>query len=367
MLYLNENITLAEKQVKSTYAAYSLDTVERLNSSSGGIFSLLSRSILTDGGVVYGVAMSDDCTRAEFSRVTNLENLSKLRSSKYLQAYVGNTFKYVKQDLESGRKVLFSGTGCHINGLVGFLGVGHDRCFVEDKYPNLFCVDVICHGTPSPALWRKYVKYVESVYGSSLYSVNFRCKDKNWHDFGMKPFFNNEMSVYIPKSKDPFMLMFLRNYCLRPSCYECKAKEFKMSDLTIADFWGIDKIAPEMTDGRGTSLILVRTEKGERLLQSISDKLTLKSVTYEEGIANNPVEYRSSLRPSERDSFFTDMREISFEDLIKKYAVPTPIPFPHRLKKVIKMMLVKAGLYRGGVKLTYDYGVLFMFHSKDQE
>ena len=122
-----------------------------------------------------------------------------------------------------------------------------------------------------------------------------------------------------------------------------------------------------MTDGRGTSLILVRTEKGERLLQSISDKLTLKSVTYEEGIANNPVEYCSSLRPSERDSFFTDMREISFEDLIKKYAVPTPIPFPHRLKKVIKMMLVKAGLYRGGVKLTYNYGVLFVFYSDDKE
>lgn len=347
MLYLNEKLTLAEKQVKSTYAAYSLDIVERLNSSSGGIFSLLSRKILIDGGVVYGVAMSDNCTRAEFLRVTDIKGLSKIRSSKYLQAYVGNTFKDVKQDLENGLNVLFSGTGCHINGLVGFLGAGHDRCFVEDRYPNLFCIDVICHGTPSPALWRKYVKYVEGAYGSSVHSVNFRCKDKSWHDFGMKPFFTNETYVYIPKSKDPFMLMFLRNYCLRPSCYECKAKDFKLSDLTIADFWGIDKIAPEMTDGKGTSLILVRTEKGERLFQSISDKLTLKLMTYEEGIADNPVEYRSSLRPSERDSFFIDMREMSFAELIKKYAVPTPIPFSHRVRKVIKMILVKAGLYRG--------------------
>lgn len=223
-----------------TYAAIYNNNEIRENSSSGGIFSALSENF----DVVYGVAMSEDCYGAEMIRVEG--DISPLRGSKYFQAKVGDAFKQVKKDLEEGRKVLFSGTGCQINGLSMFLG---------KEYPNLFLLDIICHGTPSPKLWREYAKYQEKKHGK-LESVNFRCKDDSWIDFGMK-----ENQLYISKDTDSFMRMFLRNYCLRPACYECHAKRYKKSDMTIADFWGIENVAPEMNDGKGTSLIITVTAK----------------------------------------------------------------------------------------------------------
>lgn len=144
---------MTEKNIMNTYAAYSKDEKLRLSSSSGAIFSLLAEQVINLGGTVYGVAMSQDCTSAEFIRVDKEDALSKLRGSKYLQAKIGNAYQQVKKDLESGLTVLFSGTGCQVNGLIGFLG---------KKYGNLYCVDVICHGVPSPRLWEKYVQYIES-------------------------------------------------------------------------------------------------------------------------------------------------------------------------------------------------------------
>lgn len=177
-----------------------------------------------------------------------------LRGSKYLQAKVGESFKSVKKDLLNGKRVLFSGTGCQINGLSLFLG---------KEYPNLFLLDVICHGVPSPKLWKEYVEYQEKKHGK-VESVNFRCKDESWQNFGMK-----ENYLYIPRIKDPFMTFFLSDLSLRPSCYACQAKNTRMSDMTIADFWGIEEIAPEMDDGKGTSLIITRTNKGQNLFNSI--------------------------------------------------------------------------------------------------
>ena len=179
-----------------TYAGIYNNNEIRENSSSGGIFSALADKF----DVVYGVAMTNDCYGAEIIRVEG--DISPLRGSKYFQAKVGDTFKHVKKDLEEGRKVLFSGTGCQINGLSMFLG---------KEYPNLFLLDIICHGTPSPKLWRDYVAYQEKQHGK-LESVNFRCKDDSWIDFGMK-----ENQLYISKDTDSFMRMFLRNYCLRPA------------------------------------------------------------------------------------------------------------------------------------------------------
>ncbi len=142
-----------ENRVLSAYAAYSLDEAERRNSSSGGIFSLVARQVLAVNGVVYGVAMSEDCRKAEFLRVEDEAGLEKLRTSKYLQAHVGDTFRSVKEDLENGVTILFSGTGCQIHGLIGFLGAGRDVSAVRIQYPNLYCVDVICHGVPLPAFY----------------------------------------------------------------------------------------------------------------------------------------------------------------------------------------------------------------------
>lgn len=347
---------LNKSKVLSTYAAYSLDYEERLNSSSGGIFSLLAKVILADGGAVYGVAMSSDCRSAEFIRVTDEAELYRLRTSKYLQAHVGMTFKWVKQDLEDGVTVLFTGTGCQVNGLIDFLEAGKGTNAVREKYPNLYCMDVICHGVPSPALWREYVEYIEEQNNAKLVGVNFRCKDNSWTDFGMKEQQkgygcdkNVYKEVFISKSQDPYMLMFLRNYCLRPSCYECKAKEVKLADITLADFWGIQKIDRTMSDGKGTSLILVRTLKGAGLFDKVAGNIKIKEVSYLEGIEHNPAEYKSVMKPSSRDIFFTDMTNMTFEELKGKYGIPTPVSLKRKIKSGIKKVLIKAKIIGGGV------------------
>lgn len=299
----------------NAYACYCKDEEVRLKSSSGAVFSALAEHVLEKSGIVYGVAMSEDCYSAEYIEVADESGLTKLRGSKYLQAKLGDTYNKVKENLQAGKLVLFSGTGCQINGLKQFLGV---------EYENLICVDVICHGTPSPKLWQKYVEHQELKIGGKLKAVNFRCKDDSWIDYGMCETFeiqgqNEAAEVYTSKDDDSYMQMFLRNYCLRPSCYKCSAKENKMSDITIADFWGIDSVAAEMNDGRGTSLVLTRTKKGQDVFDDIKTCLKIKSVTYEEGVRNNPSEYKSCDMPLQRKKFFGDMNRMSFEQLEAKY------------------------------------------------
>lgn len=335
-----------------TYAAIYKNNKIREKSSSGGVFSALADKF----DVVYGVAMTKDCYGAEMIRVEG--DISHLRGSKYFQAKVGDAFKQVKKDLEDGRKVLFSGTGCQINGISLFLG---------KEYSNLFLLDIICHGTPSPKLWREYVAYQEKQHGK-LKSVNFRCKDDNWINFGIK-----KNCIYTPKSEDAFMHMFLHNYCLRPACYECQAKRYRKSDITIADFWGIERVAPDMNDGRGTSLVIIRTDKGHELFESIKSALKWQEVSYEEGVKGNPSEHKSVARPQQRDSFFEDLNIMSFNEIKEKYASGIEASFPRKIYRKIKYKIKM--ILRGVLKNTQtpttasfsrsrsnsDYGMLLTF------
>ena len=321
-----------------TYAAIYKNEI-REKSSSGGVFSALASQF----EVVYGVAMTKDCYGAEMIRVEG--DISPLRSSKYLQAKLGDSFKRAKEDLILGKGVLFSGTGCQINGLKNFLG---------REYDNLFCVDVVCHGVPSPKLWREYVKFQESKHGK-LEQINFRAKEECWKKFGIK-----ENHLYIPRGKDPFMNMFLDDFCLRPSCYNCRAKKYRLSDISIADFWGIEQVAPEMNDGMGTSLIIVRTEKGQKLFDSIKEKLNWKEVDYNNAIRENPAEYRSAIRPLQRDMFFSDLQSRSFKFMIRKYAPDTKKIRLRNLWRKAKRIVKNCV---GGVtpRTNSSYGMLFIF------
>lgn len=343
------------------YACYNKNLDVRLSSSSGAIFTALAENILENNGIVYGVAMTEDCYGAEFIRVEDKQSLNKLRGSKYLQAKVGYAYKNVKNDLLAGRRVLFSGTGCQVNGLKNFLGKNYD---------NLLCVDVICHGAPSPALWKVYVKHLEIKNQGKLKNVNFRCKDDSWNDFGMKEVFVDILQsnkLYISKDKDTFMQMFLRDYCLRPSCYECVAKKIKKSDLTIADFWGIGDVAPEMNDGVGTSLVLIRTSKGSDFFEKISACLELKTVSYQDAVKYNPSEYKSCVRPVQRNSFFHDMHSLSFESFEKKYVAPIKTSSIAKIKNLTKRILRK--IHRtilGGKHLgDMNYCIYYMFEIRE--
>lgn len=310
------------ESVLFSYAAYSKKEDIRSDSSSGGIFSLLAERILALHGVVYGVIMSDDNKSAEFLRADTIYKLERIRGSKYLQAKVGDTFKEVKKDLDEGLPVLFTGVGCQMNGL---------KAFLEKEYDNLYCVDVICHGVPSPVLWKKYVENLEALNRAELVSVKFRCKDDSWSNFGMKRIDSKNREYYISKDKDSFMQMFLRNLCLRPSCYECFAKQEKKSDITIGDLWGAENIVPEMNDNKGISFVIIRSEKGEQFFNSIRSETISKLISYEDGVKENICEYKSVKRPKQRDTFLRDMNVMNFGALENKYLSGS---FRERLKRI---------------------------------
>lgn len=326
---------------KKVYAAYANNNELRLSSSSGGIFSLLANYILSIDGIVYGVKMSDDCYSAEYERVEDLSGLKQLRGSKYLQAKVGDTYKKVKQDLSEGRKVLFTGTGCCINGL---------KTFLQKEYDNLYCMDIVCHGTPSPKLWERYVKYREEEINSKVIYVSFRNKDKHdWNGFEMKEIDENHREMWISRHIDPYFQMFVKNVCLRPSCYNCAAKYYKLSDLTVADFWGIDYVASEMNDNLGVSLVITRSNKGQQLFDNIQEELKWKEVSYEDGVRENMSEYKSHSLPPERSDFYKDMNNMSFRKLTGKYVeIPLWKKIARKGKIIMKQVLLLSQKKGGG-------------------
>lgn len=331
------------KSVIKTYAAYLNDEKIRLESSSGALFTALAKDCISKNGVVYGVAMRKDCYGAEFVRVKTMEELAFIRGSKYIQASMGNTYKNVKDDLERGSYVLFTGTGCQVNGL---------KKFLRDKYENLVAVDIVCHGTPSPKVWREYVKYQEDKYQGKMLYAGFRNKEQNhWEGFGMKEKIQGQHAIYLSRFKDPYFSFFVKNLSLRPSCYKCAAKEEKLSDISIADFWGIDEVAPDLNDDKGISLVITRTAKGQKVLNGIQDSLTMREVTYEQGIHQNSAEYKSHPCPENRKQFFSDLGKIPFEQLANKYLY---VPIWKRGARKIKGIVKK---YIGGGEKIKNRGM----------
>lgn len=277
-------------------------------SSSGGIFTLLAEAVLKNNGIVYGAAFTDDNKSVEHIRVEDSEGVARLRGAKYLQSDTAGSYVKVKEDLLNGTTVLFSGTPCQIAGLKGYLG---------QDYDNLITVDIICHGVPSPLVWEEYLQHITG--GKTVRKVSFRAKDNGWKNNNVKVEY--EGGVYQQtNTEDTYMKYFLKNYCLRESCYKCTVKEKGyLSDITIGDFWGVEKAAPQLDNDRGVSLVLLRTGKGERLIQQIWEQVDGQQVDYNSATVNNPCVYCSVARPAERDRFFDDLRSKSWTAVKKKY------------------------------------------------
>ena len=292
------------------YAAIAKDNAVRLASSSGGVFSLLAESVIASDGVVYGVAMDENMRGCSCIRVTCSSELPKLRGSKYLQADVRDAYRSVKRDLETGRRVLFSGVPCQIDGL---------KLFLSRDYSNLYCVEVVCHGTPSPLLWRTYLDFLEKKHRDIIRSVQFRNKASGWRKYGLA-LDGETLHQNQTVSDDPYLRMFSRDYALRPSCYQCRAKALEScADLTLGDFWGIWNLEPDMHDDQGTSMVLVQSDRGAELFESIRGSLACREMPFADSIAFNAAYCKSAERPKERDTFFADLQSIPFEEMIRKY------------------------------------------------
>ena len=289
---LNNSKTILPKDV---WAVKNQNESDRIHSSSGGVFIALAREILASGGVVFGAVFDKDY-EVKLAYSETLEGVCPMMGSKYLQARVETAYIDAERFLKQGRHVLFTGTPCQIAGLHKYL---------RKEYPNLLSVDFLCHGVPSPGVWRRYLKETINNLSSArraaagkntvlpslnvmlaIASIEFRDKTlRGWKKFsfvvrGGSAFKADKNSVLLSDMhrENPFMRGFLSDIYLRPSCYECKCKNgVSHSDLTIADFWGIDRLMPDFDDDKGVGLVLVNTEKGQRMFDRLSMEIRLSS------------------------------------------------------------------------------------------
>lgn len=311
----HEDNALIDKDSKEpdTYAMINMDEEIREKSSSGGIFTLVAEKILENNGVVFGAAMADDCRSVVHIGIESREGLELLRGSKYLQSSIGESYRQVKRYLEDERMVLFTGTPCQIEGLKTYLG---------KEYENLICMDLICHGVPSPKVWRKYVEFREAGAGSPAQRTVFRHKKFGWKQYAVLFEFSNNTAYLGKLNEDIYMKAFLQDICLRPSCYNCRFKKVdRVSDITVADFWGIQKILPEMDDDKGTSLVMVHSKKGQQILDKIADQVICKEVPFDVVPRTNPAMMKPAKEHKNREKFFTELDIVAFDKLVKKYAV----------------------------------------------
>lgn len=262
------------------FAAKNTNEEVRLKSSSGGIFSMIAERIIKNGGVVFGARFNEQW-EVVHDFADTIEGLGAFRGSKYVQSRIGNNFKKAEFFLKNGREVLFTGTPCQIAGLQRFL---------RKDYPNLLTVDVICHGVPSPLVWRDYLKHIICPKGenrkntvslslneiSNLSSISFRDKMTGWKKYGFivrtkSTLKTDKKSVLTFKDnilcheilqQNIFLRGFLQNLYLRPSCYKCPSRNFKSnSDFLLGDFWNIDSINKEINDDKGISLVFALSFK----------------------------------------------------------------------------------------------------------
>ena len=257
------------------YAAINNNEAVRMQSSSGGIFTLIAEYVLEHGGVVFGACFDSDWNVIHDYTETK-DGLARFRGSKYVQSHVGICFTQVKTFLDSGREVLFSGTPCQVAGLKNYL---------RKPYSNLFTVDLVCHGVPSPEVWRRYLQEaVCRVYGIKkknvinlgeyISDISFRAKDKGWKKYNIKIIFRNGKVEMMPFSENPYMNVFLSDLSLRPSCYACPTKLHRaQSDITLADFWGVNEIKPDIDDDKGCGLILIPCKQNLNFLCKMDCKL----------------------------------------------------------------------------------------------
>lgn len=329
-----------DKKPLKVYAAINPNGNIRKNSSSGGIFSMLAQYILSKEGVVFGAKLNNK-QEVVHDYCETQEGLSAFRGSKYVQSRIGNSYKQVETFLKAGRKVLFSGTSCQITGLHKYL---------RKEYENLLTIDVVCHGVPSPLVWKKYCDEIllkkigaENALNQQAASdirISFRDKSDGWKKYNL--LVKNENNTLYKECfrENTFMRIFLRNISLRPSCYACPAKSGKSgSDITLADFWGIECYYPQMDDDKGTSLVMLNTEKGFETFMQM--KCKIQEATYIQALKHNPSIERSVQEPVLRSFFFKRLRKGDYNQAVELTLRKMRPSIMARVKNKIKYLLAK--------------------------
>ena len=300
-----------ERVPNHIYALKNKNLQTRLNSSSGGVFSILAINTINNGGVVFGVTF-DNNWRVIHSSIDNLSQIHTLQGSKYVQSDLKNTFHQVKVFLEKNIPVLFSGTPCQVAGLLNFL---------KRKYSNLTTVDFVCHGVPSPFIWKDYLEETLSSLKTTskrkarenpttIKNISFRGKSHGWKNFHIvinitDKKANDASSTLVDEYvwENDYMRSFLNDYISRPSCHECHFRNGKSgADYTLADYWCIDELYPDFFDDNGVSLLLSYTEELPGYIKEHTDHI---ETSYEEACRGNRcIQSSWPFKPASRIFFF---------------------------------------------------------------
>lgn len=309
----------------------------RFKSSSGGAFSALAIGILDDGGVVFG-AKFDKEWNVVHDYIESLDDLHLFQGSKYVQSNIGNTYSLAETFLKMGRKVLFTGTSCQIAGLKRFL--------LRD-YDNLVTADVICHGVPSPMVWRDYLKYIiveNKVKGVSslndITGISFRSKMTGWRNFSMVITGNNGFRIAEAIDKNLFMRGFLDNLYLRPSCYHCPVRKGRSgSDLSLGDYWGVEESYPDFADNMGVSVVLLYNKEKE-LLQELDLDCSLIESEYSDSVKWNLCIERSVAETQDRNIFWNEYDAYGLDAIRRIIFKNTPFILKRIVSKVRHLLSI---------------------------
>ncbi len=297
---------------KICFAAKCKDEGIRESSSSGGIFTVMAHKVHKQGGLVFGAAFDKDWN-VYHTVADTAEKLKTFQGAKYIQSQIGLSYQKTKSALQSGRPVLFSGTPCQIAGLRTFLG---------KEYKNLYTIELICHGVPSYKVFQEFIK--EQIGERHMSAFSFRDKSTGWTTYNMVLKTDEGHIQRFLHGKNIFMYGFISNLYLRPSCYACPFKDNRSgADITLGDFWGIDKIRPEFQDEKGVSAVILNSSKGKDLYRQIQTDIVDEQASFEDIVKNNLSLLKSSTPNPWRKFFFEKLGKKSFTSLVRMMDSPS--------------------------------------------
>ena len=315
--------------LKKVYAAFNRDETEVKKSTSGAIFPLLAKHILSKDGIVVGASF-DKQLHVMHTIAESESEMNEQRFAKYVQSEVDTVFLKIKEFLEDERLVLFTGTPCQVAGLKNFLG---------KQYNNLFTVDCSCHGVPSPGLWERWITEFEKMHDCKINKVNFRVQSgRNWNQYSVV-YYTDRGEFSYPKNDDAYLKAFRQNLSLRPSCFACHFKGWeRFADLTVGDFWGIEEICPEMTHDNGTSMVLVHTERGQKLLASVAENLAIKQIDTPKAQTVNDATWQSVVSSPKRKAFMMRL----YDETVSESVEHCQVKEKSLVKKIVTKVMTVA-------------------------
>lgn len=322
-----------ESFVQKAFVVQNKDRQVLRESTSGGAFSAIAKWILAQGGVVFGVHLNDTFV-AEHCFVEKYEDLAQFRNSKYVQSYVGDAYKQVKAFLGQGRKVLFSGTGCQLEGLFNYL---------RKPYDNLYAVDVICRATPSPLVLRKYLEMQKSR-GLEINGVKFRDKYHGYKYSSVSLSTKNDKDYHEGIDTDVYLRAFFSGMSIRPSCTECKFRRIhRRTDMTIWDCFTVDEFSKELDNDKGATRIITHSNRAEKILSDLQSELKIVEVDFDKAIAGVHELVDGPKMHPRRTEFFADLNSLPAQETFEKWF---PLTIRHRLEKQARLWSNRLGIYK---------------------